>query len=231
MGPPPEHDMTAEDLAALRAEYESGASALSALSARFSLSRAALTRIARTMNFGARPPVEPFQRRGETPHNRAPRQARLAAAKSLVTKTSTGKASAKKCATKKTSTKTSAAKSGAAPKQAARKPKTLKPTDGALSQTCAADAAPLDIQALAGKLRHAAERELVKINDQLEAGGDVERRARVLASLVKTLGDLARLADARDASTLDDASGWSLDDLRATLARRIDALAPDGAPE
>lgn len=217
----PKLSLTAADLAALRVEYESGASALSDLARRFSLSPRALGEIARRMNFGARPPVPPFQRRGPpaaAPERTAPESTGNDAAPPAKPKSPPRKAS-KLTASKFTTSKPKASK----PKS--RKPKSRKP------KSSPAALAPLDMPAMAERLRHAAERELVKINDQLEAGGDVERRARVLSSLVKTLGDLARLADARDAAQPDDSAGWSLDDLRATLARRIDLLAQDGPAE
>ena len=217
----PKPSLTAADLAALRVEYESGASALSLLARRFSLSPRALGEIARRMNFGARPPLPPFQRRGPpvaAPEPTAPEPPGARATQRGAAKPAKPKSPPRK-ASKRAPSKPKASKLNS------RKPSSRKP------KSSLAALAPLDMPAMAERLRHAAERELVKINDQLEAGGDVERRARVLSSLVKTLGDLARLADARDAAQPDDSAGWSLDDLRATLARRIDVLAPDGPAE
>lgn len=214
MGRSPEDDMSAEDLAALRAEYEAGASALSALAGRFSISTRALSRIAQRMNFGARPPIAPFQRRGEAKVD----ERNAGAAKTC------DAPPAKRKTIKRKTVRPKRAKS--APARAAKRASPAPP-----EARPDAELAPLELHAMAGRLRLAAERELVKINDQLEAGGDVERQARVLASLVKTLGDLVRLAAARDAAPSDDPGGWSLDDLRATLARRIDALAPEEPAE
>lgn len=219
----PKPSLTAADLAALRAEYESGASALSALARRFSLSPRALGEIARRMNFGARPPVPPFQRRGPPPGAPEPTETDAAPPGACAAQRGAAKPAKPKSPPRKASKRTPSKPK--ASKLNSRKPSSRKP------KSSPAALAPLDMPAMAERLRHAAERELVKINDQLEAGGDVERRARVLSSLVKTLGDLARLADARDAAQPDDSAGWSLDDLRATLARRIDVLAPDGPAE
>lgn len=201
----PEEVLAPSALAELRADYESGTSALTALARRFALSPTALRAMARRLNFGARPPLQPFQRRGAAP-------AEPVATAKVQT------ARAKKPRPKKSASKPSPAKAArtkpAPPDAAPAAPRPLK---------------PLDLQATAARLRRAAESELVRINDRLEAGADVERHARTLASLVKTLADLARLAEARDAAGAPgaDGEGWSLDDLRQTLARRIDALAPD----
>lgn len=229
----PKPSLTDADLAALRAEYESGASALSVLARRFSLSPRALGEIARRMNFGARPPVPPFQRRGPpaaTPEPTAPEPPRTDVAPPGACATQRGAAKPAKPKSPPRKASKLAPSKPKASKPAPSKPKASKPNSRKPKSPPAA-LAPLDMPAMAERLRHAAERELVKINDQLEAGGDVERRARVLSSLVKTLGDLARLAEARDAAEPDDSAGWSLDDLRATLARRIDLLTPDGPPE
>ncbi|MBL8590559.1 MAG: hypothetical protein JNK46_18640 [Methylobacteriaceae bacterium] len=88
---------------------------------------------------------------------------------------------------------------------------------------------PLDLSAMAQRVQSSVERELGKIHDELEAGADVERRARTLASLVKTLGDLARLEEARaagkPAAAGPDDGAWNIDDLRAEVARRLDRMA------
>jgi hypothetical protein len=213
--PLPEDVLAPQDLAALRADYESGAGALTVLAARFAITPAALASLARRLNFGARPPLAPFQRRappGEAPpppaQNKAPSPKKAPAGKP-------GAAAKREAAKAKPAKRKGAASTSAQPKPADPAPNPAAPLK------------PLDMQAMAERLRQAASRELVKINDQLEAGADVERHARVLASLVKTLGDLARLSEARGAAPAGDADGWSLDDLRRTLARRIDALAPD----
>lgn len=119
------------------------------------------------------------------------------------------------------STRRAAASEGRACATPDRRPSRAKP------------AKPLDIDAMAESLRIAAERELTEIHDRLEAGEDVERRARALASLVKTLADLARLAESRGgAATLDagDVGAWTLDDLDAEIERQIDFIARSEAP-
>ena len=91
---------------------------------------------------------------------------------------------------------------------------------------------PLDLGAMAHRVQASVERELGKIHDELEAGADVERRARTLASLVKTLGDLARLEEARAggkpaaAGPDDDGRPWSMAELQAELARRMERVGP-----
>lgn len=238
----PENDLTAPELADLRADYEAGASALTVLAARFALSQAALRALARRLNFGARPPAIPFQRRGVAhapkppaaaaaqtePQEKAPvRETTLAGKRTSVRK--------KNPARKKTRARSknpARKQKPAGNRKLARCATTKTPAAATPPPTPLADDAPLrplDIEATAERLRRAAERRLNMINDQLEAGEDVERHARALSSLVKTLGDLARLADARAAAAPDDADGWSLDDLRETFARRMDAFAPPGS--
>lgn len=199
----PESAMTAARLAELRADYEAGASALSALAARFSLSPTALRMLARRLDFAPRPPIAPFQRRGAPPAATPPPPAGRPR-KASPAKPAPAKAAARKSARKAAPR----GGDGAAEAPPGAAPASLK---------------PLDMQAMADRLRHAAERELVKINDRLEAGADVERQARVLASLVKTLGDLARLGEAR-AAARDDDRPWTLDDLNAEIERQIGFL-------
>lgn len=228
--------LTAAELAALKAEYESGLSALAALAARFSLSPRALNELARRLNFAARPPARPFQRRDAGPPAGA--SARCAAGPpDAPTEPASGAASAAPRRRRAPPGVDARAKSASAPKptkpRAARSPAAApKPRRPAPSRPRAKPGKPLDIDALAERLRLAAERELTEIHDRLEAGEDVERRARALASLVKTLADLARLAESRGGSAAPDESGeWSLDDLRSELARRLDRLAPQGDVE
>lgn len=83
---------------------------------------------------------------------------------------------------------------------------------------------------MARRVQASVETELTKIHDELETGADVEKRARTLASLVKTLGDLARLEEARagqraGAAAGDGAGAWNIEDLRAEVARRLDRMA------
>lgn len=209
MTPRREPDFDQAELRRLRLDYESGAEALDVLAARFRLSRQALSRLARRLDFGERPKLAPFTRRATAPSSQtnavgasvsAPRKKPAPAGEPAVSKSG-----------------------AAAPKAQAR-----------------AALKPLDLAAAAQRIQSAAGRQLTQIEDKLEAGQDVERHARALASLVKSLGDLARLEEALagrrpDASAAGDPDGagdgsWSLDDLRATLARRIDLLAPDPEP-
>lgn len=87
-------------------------------------------------------------------------------------------------------------------------------------------ARPLDTLAMAERVGAALQRALPRIEASLEAGKDVERQARALASLVKTLGDLKRLENAGAAAT--DEPGRDLAGLREELARRL-GLADDAA--
>lgn len=247
----PEEALTGAQIAALRSDYEAGSCALDVLAARFALSRRALTRLAARLNFGARPPATPFRKRsdgapsrlaeresghasgdgpaspqGERRRTSKPRAAtKTAPPKSpAARKPAKGKAATGKAATGKVTTaKAAPKKSPAAPRRSSARAK--GGGEPALK--------PLDMAATAARIQRAAEQELEKIHDRLEAGEDVERRARALSSLVRTLGDLARLeqaragADAALAACADDGAGWTLDDLRAELARRIDRLEPD----
>jgi hypothetical protein len=229
----PEHGLTETQLAALRAEFEAGGSALDALAARFSMSRSVLSRIALRLNFGARPPPRPFQRR-DAAAPPPPSGAQPAAASPIappVAPSGDGKAQGRKSATCEP-----AACEPTARKPAARKPAARKSVGRKKSRRGAKGrrpAKPLDIDAMAESLRVAAERELTEIHDRLEAGEDVERRARALASLVKTLADLARLAESRGGSAAPEAGdvgAWTLDDLDAEIERQIDFIARSEAP-
>lgn len=199
-------ELDADRLAALKRDYEADAESLKALAARFSISPATLRRIAADMQFAQRPPARPFARKGAAP----------------VAK-STEKAAARSAA--KTRAKTGA-KTGAKPKSRDEPPPEIAvPAPAAPPPVLK----PLDLGAMAHRVQASVERELGKIHDELEAGADVERRARTLASLVKTLGDLARLEEARaggkpGAAGPDDGA-WNIDDLRAEVARRLDRMA------
>lgn len=252
----PEEALTGAQIAALRSDYEAGSCALDVLAARFALSRRALTRLAARLNFGARPPATPFRKRSDgAPSPLAEREGGHASGDGPASPQGERRRTSKPSA----ATKTAPPKSPAARKAATGKAATGKPATGkaATGKPATAKAAPekspaaprrssarakgggepalkpLDMAATAARIQRAAEQELEKIHDRLEAGEDVERRARALSSLVRTLGDLARLeqaragADAALAACADDGAGWTLDDLRAELARRIDRLEPD----
>ena len=212
--PLPEDVLDAAALASLRADYESGACALAVLARRFAISPKALASLARRLNFGARPPIAPFQRRGPPP---TPGEARTRKTRPASPAGKTKRAAASSVKPRPTRRKSAVAPSPEPPSAPA-------PGDPVAP---APALKPLDMQAMAERLRQAAARELVKINDQLEAGADVERHARTLASLVKTLGDLARLADARDAERRRDSDdgGWTLDDLNAEIEKQVDFIA------
>jgi hypothetical protein len=252
----PEDSLTEVEVAALRRDYEAGLCALDVLAARFALSRHTLARLARRLNFGERPPATPFRRRCEAnpPHTErsvetsqcdAPQVGALQvearrdgaqpdakAQKLTATRRkapAAGKAAIGETALKKFSSRKTPAKIAQPMKRR------VKPAAAARSQSPGDVPAlkPLDMAATAVRIQRAAEQELEKIHDRLEAGEDVERRARALSSLVRTLGDLARLEQARaesGAAAGDESVGWTLDDLRAELTRRIDRLEPDAPP-
>jgi transposase-like protein len=71
----------------------------------------------------------------------------------------------------------------------------------------------------------AVETSLRKLDRMAPRGGDVERSARTLASLVKTLNELKRLdATERDARPETEDDERDIDEFRRDLARRLDAL-------
>lgn len=195
-------ELDADRLAALKRDYEADAESLKALAARFSISPATLRRIAADMQFAPRPPARPFARKGAAPVVKPAEK-------------TAGRSAAR-----------SAAKTGAKPKSRDEPPPEIAvPAPAAPPPVLK----PLDLGAMAHRVQASVERELGKIHDELEAGADVERRARTLASLVKTLGDLARLEEARaggkpGAAGPDDGA-WNIDDLRAEVARRLDRMA------
>lgn len=85
--------------------------------------------------------------------------------------------------------------------------------------------APLDLGRTAARLEKRLAREIVTLEEKIDGGGDLEREARTLASLVKSLGELRRFAAGHAGEPVD--RNAELDELRAELARRLDRLAPE----
>jgi hypothetical protein len=86
------------------------------------------------------------------------------------------------------------------------------------------------------RVRTTVEREIAQIEDSLarmeplgSPGGDPEKLARTLASLVKTLNELQRLdASAGGAAAKEPDDAMDIDEFRRELARRLDALCESG---
>ncbi len=83
---------------------------------------------------------------------------------------------------------------------------------------------------LLGRLFRAFERQVTDLEQRFAAGGGSveEKDARTLAVLAKTFETLSKLRDERGEDV--DAAVVDLGELRARLAQRLAALAPDGHP-
>ena len=96
----------------------------------------------------------------------------------------------------------------------------------------APDTAPTDFAALARTVRAMVDKEIVEAERHLTKTGpraprmaDLERSARVLASLTKTLNELKRLeAGGTDAAPKAENDDIDAEDYERDLARRLDAL-------
>lgn len=86
---------------------------------------------------------------------------------------------------------------------------------------------PLDLPAMIARLERAIGREIQRIEAKLEGGQDAERQGRTLASFVRSLNELQRLAAARNLPLAQDDGAEpprDIDDLRRELARRLAAI-------
>lgn len=105
----------------------------------------------------------------------------------------------------------------------------VKPDEGAKAETVRPPQGP----ALVARIRRAVERELeaveralTRIDPAALEAGETERAARLLASLVKTLGEVQRLEQrSRDEDRHESHPAGRIDALRRALARRLDRLA------
>lgn len=123
----------------------------------------------------------------------------------------------------------------AAAGKGSRAAKSARKTNRPLASRAAAKGGP----AIAVRVQAMVERELDAVERVLAAlepldGSDAERSARTLASLARTLRELARMdgGDAtltRDMPENDDAIPRDLDEFRRELARRIEAFVDDEA--
>jgi hypothetical protein len=115
-----------------------------------------------------------------------------------------------------------------APAKAAKPaPKPRLPEDGGCDE-------PIDTGALKKRLAHALRREIARVESELEtvAPPGAERKARILASLVKTLADLRRLDDTMKQASQGGAQDDGRDDgpprdlatLRQALVERLEDL-------
>jgi hypothetical protein len=222
-------ELTDDEIAALRADYEGGVHSMEMLARRFRINPKALRAMAERLSFGPRPPIRPFQRRADGEDAPPPPTSPAGASDTLPSERAGGSAARR------------VKKSGAAKIEAAPKAKPRRPTLAAKSENAkrallettprtkpprqaSAPLKPLDLAAAAQRIQSAAGQELCRIQTKLEAGEDVERHARALASLVKSLGDLSRLEETlggrRDAERGDDGA-WTLEDLNAEIERRV----------
>lgn len=86
---------------------------------------------------------------------------------------------------------------------------------------------PLDLPAMIQRLERAIGREIQRIEAKVEGGKDAERQGRTLASFVRSLNELQRLAAARNLPVAGDDETdppRDVDDLRRELARRLAAI-------
>jgi hypothetical protein len=114
-----------------------------------------------------------------------------------------------------------------APAKAAKPASKPRPPDDAADE-------PIDTAALKRRLAHALRREIARVESELEnvAPPGAERKARILASLVKTLADLRRLDDTMKQASQGGAQDDGRDDgpprdlatLRQALVERLEDL-------
>lgn len=90
----------------------------------------------------------------------------------------------------------------------------------------------VDQKALIARIRETVEREIAEIDQSLKAldgavgAGGLERSARTLATLVKTLTELKKLCEADKGPAAEEAyERPDMDEFRRSLTRRLEALA------